>query len=82
MLAHCNNSLRIDIPPHSDTLYWFWTNQPLFLLLNAVLLNKEATNTNLIVYSTRGEHANPYTTDGVNSGYITLKITDLFIVSI
>ena len=58
---------------HSDTLFWFWANQSLLLLLNA----GEATDTNFIVfgltrpgleptiYHTRGEHANHYTTDAV-----------------
>ena len=27
VLAHWNNSLRIDISPHSDTLFWFHANQ-------------------------------------------------------
>jgi hypothetical protein len=34
-LAHWNNSLRIDMSPYSDTLFWFWANQSLLLLLNA-----------------------------------------------
>jgi len=27
--AHWNNSPRIDMSPHSDTLFWFRTNQSL-----------------------------------------------------
>ena len=58
--------------PHLDTLFWFRVNQSLFFLLN-----KEATNTNFIVfgltrsvleptiYRTWGEHANQYTTDAI-----------------
>jgi hypothetical protein len=30
VLAHWNNSLRIDMPPHSDILYWFRANKSLF----------------------------------------------------
>jgi hypothetical protein len=36
VLAHWNNSLRIDMSHHSDTLSWFCTNQSLLFLLNAV----------------------------------------------
>jgi hypothetical protein len=46
--AHWNNTLRIDISPHSDTLFWFWANPSLLFLLN--VLNGEATNTNFIVF--------------------------------
>jgi hypothetical protein len=38
VLAHWNNSLRIDMSLHSDTLFWFWANQSLLLLLNAACL--------------------------------------------
>ena len=39
MLAHWNNSLRIDMPPHSDTLSWFRVNhQCLLFLLNVACL--------------------------------------------
>ena len=37
-LAHWNNSLRINMSPYSDTLFWFWANQSLLLLLNAACL--------------------------------------------
>ena len=33
VLAHWNNSPRVDMSGHSDTLFWFRTNQSLFLLL-------------------------------------------------
>ena len=36
MLAHWNNSPHVDMVLHSDTLSWFWANQYLPLLLNAV----------------------------------------------
>jgi hypothetical protein len=35
-VAHWNNSLRVDMSPHSDTLSWFRANQSLFFLLSAV----------------------------------------------
>jgi hypothetical protein len=38
VLAHWNNSLRIDMSPHSDTLFWIWANQSLLLLLHASCL--------------------------------------------
>ena len=33
MLAHWDNSPRIDKSPHLDTLSWFWANQSLLFLL-------------------------------------------------
>ena len=81
MLAHWNNSPRIDMPPLLDILYWFRANQILVFLLNAACL---ATNTNFIVFSltrswlsptifcTRGEHANRCW-----NGYI-LSYTDIW----
>jgi hypothetical protein len=38
VLAHWNNSPRIDMSPHSDTLSWFRANQSLIFLLNAACL--------------------------------------------
>ena len=38
VLAHWNNSPRVDISIHSYTLFWFWANQSLLFLLNAVCL--------------------------------------------
>jgi len=38
VLAHWNNSPRIYISPHSDTLSWFRANQSLLLLLICVCL--------------------------------------------
>jgi hypothetical protein len=35
---HWNNSPRIDMWPHVDTLFWFWANQSLLLLHNAACL--------------------------------------------
>jgi hypothetical protein len=42
VLAHWNNSPRIDRSPHSDTLSWFRTNQSfLFLLYDECLGEKQ-----------------------------------------
>ena len=38
VIAHWNNSLRIDMSPHSDTLSRFRANQSLLFLLNAARL--------------------------------------------
>ena len=38
VLAHWNNSLRVDMSLHLDTLFWFQANQSLLILLNAVCL--------------------------------------------
>ena len=68
---------------HSDTLFRSRANQSLFFLLNAACLanSGETTNKNVIVfgltrpgleptiYRNRGEHANHYTTDAVDTPY-------------
>ena len=38
VLAHWNNSPRINLSPPSDTFAWFWVNQSLLFLLNAACL--------------------------------------------
>jgi hypothetical protein len=38
VLAHWNNSPSIDMSLHWVTLFWFWANQSLLLLLNAACL--------------------------------------------
>jgi hypothetical protein len=38
VLAHWNNSPRVDMSPHSDTLSRFRANQSLLFLLNAVCI--------------------------------------------
>jgi hypothetical protein len=38
VLAHRNNSPRVDMSLHSDTLFRFHSNQSLLFLLNAVCL--------------------------------------------
>jgi hypothetical protein len=37
-LAYWNNSLRIDMSLHLDTLFWFRANQSLLFLFNTVCL--------------------------------------------
>ena len=41
VLAHWNNSPRVDMSLHSDTLFWFRANQSLLFLLNAACLAKK-----------------------------------------
>jgi hypothetical protein len=41
VLAHWNNSLQVDMSPHTDTLFWFQANQSLLFLLNAVCLEEK-----------------------------------------
>ena len=61
---------------HSDTLFWFWANQSLLFLFNAVYLaEKQQIPISVFglirlgleptIYRTRGEHANLYATDAV-----------------
>jgi hypothetical protein len=50
VLAHWNNSPRIDISPHSDTLSWFRDNQSLLFFLNAACLEKKQQIANVIVF--------------------------------
>ena len=38
VLAHWNNSPRVDMSLHSNTLFWFRANQSLLFLLNAACL--------------------------------------------
>ena len=38
VLFHWNTSPRIDMSPHSDTLFWFRANQSLLFLFNAAFL--------------------------------------------
>jgi hypothetical protein len=42
VISYWNNSLQIDMSPHSDTVSWFRANQSLLFLLNAArLLEKQ-----------------------------------------
>ena len=38
VLYYTNNSLRVDMSLHSDTLFWFQANQSLLFILNAACL--------------------------------------------
>ena len=78
VLAHWNNSPQVDMSFHSDTLFWFRANQSLLFLLNAACLAEKQQIPILIfdltwqgletmIYCTRDEHANHYTTDVVKS---------------
>jgi hypothetical protein len=40
-IAYWNNSPRIDVSLHSDTLFWFRANPSLLLLLNAACLDEK-----------------------------------------
>jgi hypothetical protein len=59
-LTHWNNSPRINMSLHSDTLFWFRANQ--YLLLLGEHANHYATDEPTI-YHTWGDHANHYITD-------------------
>ena len=68
-LAHYN-SARIDMSLHSEAIYWFRTNQSWFSLLSvAYFAEKQQIPIllclELMIYGTRGEHSNYYTTDMV-----------------
>jgi hypothetical protein len=41
VLAHWNNSPRVNTSLHSDTLFWFRANQSLLFLLNAACLEEK-----------------------------------------
>jgi hypothetical protein len=60
VLAHWNNSLRIDMSLHSDTLSWFRANQSLLFLLNAAYLVEKQQNTNFIVLFSPDRGLNPW----------------------
>jgi hypothetical protein len=75
VLAHWNNSSRVDMSLHSDTLFWFRANQSLLFLRNAASLAEKQQipilysldwpdlGSNSQSYRTRGEHASDYATD-------------------
>jgi hypothetical protein len=62
VLDHWNNSLLIDMSPHSDTLSWFRDNQTWLFLLNAACLAQKKQIPILwsLVWSDRG--SNPRST--------------------
>jgi hypothetical protein len=53
-IVSTHNSLWIDMLPYSDTLSWFWANQSLFFLLNAVCL-AEKQQIPIQLYSRNGK---------------------------
>ena len=59
MLAHWNNSPRVDMSHHSDTLSWLRANQSLLFLLNAA---GEATHTHFKFIVFGLTRSNPRTT--------------------
>ena len=76
VLAHWNNSPRIDMSPYLDKLSWFRSNQSLLFLLNAACLAEKQQTPILVfglirsglepaIHHTRGEYANYYITDAV-----------------
>ena len=85
VLSHWNNSPRVDVSLHSDTLYPFIDNQSLILLINAACLVEKQQIPILpviglngpglenMIYHTRDEHANHYITGPV----VSLGIIDL-----
>ena len=51
MLVHGNNSRRVDMSLHSDTLFWFRANQSLFFLIKVVwLVEKQMALLTYIIY--------------------------------
>jgi hypothetical protein len=48
VLAHWNNSPRVDMLLHSDTLVWFRANQSLLFLINAACLAEKRQIPNLM----------------------------------
>jgi len=70
VLTQWNNSPRIDMSPHSDTLFWFQVNQSLLFLLNAACLAEKQQMPSIVFgltlsgfeptfYRTRGEQEEP-----------------------
>ena len=68
VLSHCNNSPRIDMTLHSDTIFRFRAKQSFLLLTAASLVEKQPiplsqsfgltrSGLELTIYHTRGEHA-------------------------
>ena len=78
VLAHWNNSPRIDMSPNSDTSSWFRTNKSLIFLLHVACLPVKQQIQIFLVFGLtraglehtfnriRGENANHSTTDAVS----------------
>ena len=64
ILAHWNNTLRIDMSLNSNTLSWFRAKQSLLFLLNAVCLAEKynVANSNFIVFVWPDRGSNPRST--------------------
>ena len=62
MLAHWNNSLRVDMSLHSDTLFWFRANQSLIFLLNAACLAEKQQIPILYSFAWPDRGSNPWST--------------------
>ena len=80
VLAHWNNSPRIDTSLHSDTLSWFRANQSLLFLLNAAYLAEKLSGLirlglEPMIYHTRSEHANHYTNHAVSLWSVVCSLT-------
>ena len=74
VLAHWNNSPRVDMSLHSDTSFWFRVNKSLLFLINDACLAEKQQIPILwsLVWPDRdsnlralGEYANHYATDAV-----------------
>ena len=88
VLAHWNNSPRVDMLLHSDTLFWFIANQSLLFLLNAACLADKQQIQIFIVFGltrpgleptshhTQCEHANHCATDMVRNVYDLIAVTE------
>jgi hypothetical protein len=79
VLSQGNNSPRVDMSLHSDTLSGFRANQSLLFLLNNVVCLAEKQNLQIVygltqqrleskIYHTRGEHGNHFPTHAVPPG--------------
>ena len=88
MLAHWNNSPRVDMSPHLDTLFWFRANQSLLFLLNAACFAEKHQipivqsllwpdrDSNLQSTTLEASTSSHYTTDAVNhpQGYTPIFV--------
>jgi hypothetical protein len=61
VLAHWNNSPRIDMSPYLDTLSWFRSNQSLFFLLNDACL-AEKQQIPILFFGLTDQGSNPRST--------------------
>jgi len=88
LLAHWNNSPRIDMSPYSNTLARFRAKQSLLFLLNAtckqqipilyIVFGLTRSGLEPTIYHTRGKHVTHYTTNVVIES-IAIKIITKFL---